>query len=198
MNKMVANGFKIIVCVVLLPFAVASVISFEKQLMQYSSQYKDMFLWGVMAFIGVFLFVYQFYGLHEFGQQSIAKMLSFVAPLNTFIAKLFPFYVILILLLVWATDKFIGTQGMTQYTMFFAGFFLAMHLLLTAHLIGEGEKIRISLDYLFSMILIVVASLFITVLLLDLVFDKSTVSGYFNKSLDLGQDILRSYIGKLF
>ncbi len=64
--------------------------------------------------------------------------------------------------------------------MFFAGFFSAMHILLTSQQLQEEEKMPIKPSYLLSMSIIFIFNIFIMVVSLDIITKSFTFPTFFN------------------
>ena len=122
MGEFIITLMKFFLAVLLLPIVIAAFIAFENHLGMYPTSHGEFFRWGIMAFLVTFLFLYQFWGVYEFGQRNMQNLLSFLSPLDRIVSRLVPFYLTIILLLFYATKTFLGVSKVSPYYMFFVGF----------------------------------------------------------------------------
>jgi len=172
MGEFIVTMFKFIFAVLLLPIVIATFIAFQEHLTMYPASYSEFFRWGVFGFLITFLFLYQFWGVYEFGQRNMQGLFSLIEPANRFVSRIIPFYLTIIMLLFFGTKLLFGSTHVNPYYMFFAGFAFAMHILLTAQEMQDEEKTPIKPTYLFWMSISFISIIMVTVLLFDLVFDK--------------------------
>ena len=198
MGEFILTLLKFVLAVLMLPIVIASFVGFENHLQMYPANYAEFFRWGIIAFLITFLFLYQFWGVYEMGQDLMQSLFTFITPFNKIIARLVPFYLMIILALFYFTKKLLGIQEVNPYYMFFVGFAFAMHILLTAQDMQEEEKSPIKPTYFFWMSLCFVLVLAMTVLLFDLVFNKWTFPQYLGQMKVTAEQIYRLSLGKAF
>lgn len=174
MNSAFLKIVKFTSAILLLPIVWATAVMFHQYVVMLPGTYDDFFFWGMFGFILIFLFIYQFWGVYEFGQNMVSGLLQFTAPANHLIAKIVPFYVTLILLLFYVVKHFLNVGHYDHYFMFFAGFALTMHILLTAQDLQEQEKVFIKPAYLFTMMCTFILMVFFVILLFNLVMKEFT------------------------
>ncbi len=196
MNNIVITILRVLIFIALLPFTIASIASFHRHLAHYPMSYEHIFTWGGVSFLGAFLFIYQFQEVYSYGQSIMEKVFSFASPFTSFFANIFPFYVLVLMLIYWVVERVVGTQQYDHYCMFFSGFFMAMHILLTAQSINEGQKFKINPTYLFTMSIMVIVSFIVTILLIDLIVGKVTINFYLQNTLMTGKNIFMSTVGE--
>ncbi|HLF17551.1 MAG TPA: hypothetical protein VI749_01495 [Candidatus Omnitrophota bacterium] len=172
MGDFILTMLKFFLAVLMLPIVIATFVAFESHLTTYPASYAEFFRWGIFGFLVTFLFLYQFWGVYDFGQRMMQGLMSFLQPADRLISRLVPFYLTIVLLLFYVTKTLLGASNVSPYYMFFVGFAFAMHILLTAQEMQEEEKTPIKPTYFFWMSLVFVAVICLTVLLFDLVFDK--------------------------
>jgi hypothetical protein len=173
----------------LFPILIACILIFKEHLLVYPSTYSEFFIWGVGGFIIVFLFLYQFWSVFEFGQSSMSELTKFMAPLNQTVSRVVSFYLILIMIGFYVVMNFFNGQEYSPYFLFFTGFFFAMHILLVAQQLQDEEKTPIKPGYLFWMMLIFIFNIFMIVVSLDLVTSDFTFPQFFSDTLALTYDI---------
>jgi len=174
MNSTLITITKLVLAILLAPIVWATAVIFHQYVIALPGTYDDFFFWGMFGFVLIFLFFHQFWGVYEFGQKMVSGLLEFTAPANHFIAKIVPFYVTLILLLFFVVKHFLNIDHYDHYFMFFAGFALTMHILLTAQDLQENEKVFIKPAYLFTMMCAFILMIFVVVLLINLLLREFT------------------------
>jgi len=189
MGDFILTMLKFFLAVLMLPVVIASFIGFESHLSVYPFSHGEFFRWGIFAFLITFLFLYHFWGLYEFGQQTMRGLLSFIQPADRMVARLVPFYLTITLLLFYGSRVLWSVQRVSPYFMFFAGFAFALHILLTAQEMRQEEQTPIKPTYFFWMSIIFVSVLSVTVLLLDLVFDKWSFPSFLLQVKDTAQHL---------
>jgi len=189
---------KFFLAVFLLPIVIACFVAFESHLAIYPQSYAEFFRWGILGFLITFLFLYQFWGVYEFGQGIMQSLFSFVKPADKIISRLIPFYLAIILIMFYFSKLLLGAAKVSHFYMFFVGFAFAMHILLTAQDMQEEEKSPIKPSYLFWMSVLFVVILAMTVLLFDLVFDKWSFPQYLQEVKIKAEQIYRLSLGKAF
>ena len=102
----------------------------------------------------------------------VSELLRFMAPANYFVAKIIPFYTTLILLLFYAVKHFLNIDLYDHYFMFFTGFTLTMHIILTAQDLQDNEKSFIKPTYLFVMMCGFILMVFFVTLLFNLMMKE--------------------------
>ena len=189
MGDALLNAVKFVLAVLLLPAVWACGAVFHEHITAFPRVYGDFFLWGVFGFLLLFLFFNPFWGVYELGQKITSGLFQFVSPVNRFIANVVPFYVTVILLIFYVTANFLDINSYDHYFIFFAGFSLMMHILLTAQDLQEQEKAFIKPAYLLTMTIVFILTLVVTVLLFDLVFKEFTFPEFVRSVMSDAWDI---------
>jgi len=187
--------FKFFVAVILLPVVYASAVSFKLHLAHYPSAYDDIFSCGLGAFLLIYIFVYQFDAVNEFGQKISQGLFKVFSPFDRLISYLFPFYPIVICALFFVNKNFLKIEANDDYFLFFIGFSIAMHILLTAQNLQVEERTAIKPHYLLNIALIFIFNAALLVLLLDTINLKMTFPKYFSLVLENSKEIYLSLIG---
>lgn len=188
---------KFVLAFLLIPVVAATALGFWFHLDAYSSAYTGFFFWGIYALLFTFLFIYQYWGIYEFGQRMISGALRFLSPVDKFLAQILPFYFLLTALLGYVNDRFLEMSTLEPYLMFFMGLFLAMHVLLTAQDLQQREATPIKPNYLFMAGIIFIANIFLTVLCLDFIFDTFTFPEFFGDIAERTTQYYKISIDKL-
>ncbi|HQP09960.1 MAG TPA: hypothetical protein PKV41_01075 [Candidatus Omnitrophota bacterium] len=196
MNDALLSIIKIILAVLIFPVVWACGVVFQQHIMALPHSYGEFFFWGILGFLLLFLFFYQFWGVYEFGQRVMTSIFQVTFPIGKIFLNIIPFYLTVILLLYYVMTNFLGIKITDFYFMFFSGFAFAMHILLMAQDMQQQEKTLIKPAYLFAMGIVTVLMIFVTVLLLDLVFKRFTFPEFFDAVSEKSWDVY-SRIGSL-
>jgi len=195
MNNALLTLIKLVLTVLFLPVTWACGVIFYRYVAAFPGSHGEFFLWGMFGFLLIFLFFYQFWVAYEFGQNIVSGLLQFAAPANRFMAKCVPFYLTVILLSYCAVANLLRVNSYDHYFMFFAGFAFVMHILLTAQDLQEQEKAFIKPAYLLMMTMAFILTVFVTVLLFNLVLGEFTLPDFFWSMIDHAGDTY-SFIGE--
>lgn len=180
---------KIILAVVISPAVYSCALNFYDHLDVYPSSLIEFFRWGMFGFVLVFLFVHPFRQLYQFGQNVMTGIFKFLTPLDRAIARVVPFFTAVILASFYIAGKFFDITAHVHYFMFFAGFSLAMHILLLAQELQGEEASFIKSSYFLRMSVYFVLSVCMAVLLLDLAAWKWTFLKFFSAMFEDARDI---------
>ncbi len=180
---------KIILAVVISPVVYSCALNFYDHLDVYPTSLIEFFRWGMFGFVLVFLFVYPFRYLYQFGQNVMTGIFKFLTPLDRAVARVVPFFTVVILASFYIAGKFFDITAYVHYFMFFAGFSLAMHILLLAQELQGEEASFIKSSYFLRMSVYFVLSVCMAVLLLDLAVWKWTFLKFFSAMFEDARDI---------
>jgi hypothetical protein len=189
MKEFFISFFKLLLAVLLVPVVFASIVCFKDNLASYPQNYDEFFLWGASAFLLIFLFAYQFWGVFEFGQGIISGIFKFAAPADRVLVKLLSFYLIFVLVLFFFVRSVLDVSTQDHSFMFFSGFFFAMHMLLVAQQMQDEEKTPIKPSYLFWMSVVVIFNICLVTFSLDMIMDQSTFASVFRSVVNMAQGI---------
>ena len=197
MGEFLLNAIRFVLAVLLSPAMLASVVAFKDYFADFPPNMQDFIYWGALAYLLIYIFVYRFLVLYEFGQRIICEVFKFAAPLNRMVSHLIPFYLTLIFLLFYVAIAFFKTVNYDHYFLFFGGFAFAMHLILVAQELQEQESSAIKPSYLLWMNVVVIFNFFLMVLLLNMVSQKFTFSDYFERFLQYARDYYEWILHKM-
>ncbi|MBF0385461.1 MAG: hypothetical protein HQL27_06270 [Candidatus Omnitrophica bacterium] len=183
------HTLKIIFAILLIPVVIASAVVFYKHLLLYPAGYGEFFIWGALSFLLAFLFIYQFWGVHEIGQKAGRGVFKILTPAEVVLARMFPFYLLVVLIVFLVTKKFFRFDSADHYFMYFTGFIFAMNILLVAQELQEEETAAFKPNYFFWMGLTFTINIIITILLLDFITGKMTFMRYFWSMVDEAKKI---------
>ena len=185
MGLFLLSVIKILAAFGLLPIVISALIALHKHVIsQYPGHEDWFFIWGEEAFLIAFLFIHQFEAFYAFGLKIMQKLFGFLTPLDKFIPYILPAYLTLMTLIFYAVKQiWFKSDAYDHYVIFFAGFFFALHIVVTAKDLQECEKSIIKPDYLLTMCFAIIVSTCVTILLLDLVLHKMTFVDFFESAI---------------
>ena len=169
---------KFLAFLLILPLTIASVLAFQNQILSIPAVQEQWFLWGVVIFLLVYVFLYNFKEVYVFGQSIVGGLFKFFQPLANIAGLIIPIYTILALsvfLIVHVVDVSAKYEG---YLLLVLGFSVAMHIVLTALQLYEADSSSIKGEYLFNFGLALVANLFIMSLLLGFAIPEFSFVGF--------------------
>lgn len=189
MKEFLKNLFKLVFAIILLPIVITCANNFTEHFSNYPNNYDEFFLWGAFSFLMIFLFVYEFWGIHEFGQRIISGIFKFITSPDGFISKIISFYLILIFIVFFFTNTFLEVDKYDHYFLFFIGFASAMHIILVAQDLQQEEKSLIKPTYLFTMTVILIFNICLIILCMDVVLKSYTFADFFQSVVTDSKDI---------
>ena len=182
---------QLVFTLMILPFVYAAVYYLPSHMVAYPTDAVKMFMVGALAFVAIYLFVYQGREIQAAGQNVISRMFGFSPPLQSAAVKIFSFYLLLAILLFFIVSRGFGVTQYNPHLMFLMGFFFAMHNVLTAVSMQEEDSNKIfKIDYLSSFIMVLTVNIILLILLFDAVKMKWTFGDYAWKVLESGRDTI--------
>ena len=178
MGEFMIISIKLVLAILLIPLVAATCAEFLHHLTEFPVYYEHNFLLGVGAFLFMYFFVYQFWGVYDFGQKIISNVFKIFSPVDRWLIYIVPFYLTINMLLFYVVDVLLGMKNYSGTFMFLAGFTFAMHILLSAQSMQERERGALKPSYYFLMMLSFILAAGILVLLMGLTHQKFTFVDY--------------------
>ncbi len=157
----------------ILPLIVAVVLAFQSQILGLPVASEQWFLWGVVVFVGIYLFLYHFREVYDFGQNITVSLFKFYQPLASISPMVISIYTVLLVCLCLVLNIIGLGAPYEKYLVLALGFTTAMHLVMTAQYLYEADSGPIKAHYFLVFGASLVAYLFILSVLLG-----CTVSGF--------------------
>jgi len=190
---------KIALAIILLPLVIACSMTLQGHIESLPNTYQGFFIWGMVAFLFVFLFLYQFWGFYEFGQKITQGLFRFLAPIEKYFAYMLPFYLIATLILFYIIKIFFKTDMYDPNFMFFTGFTFLLHIILSAQDLQQQETSSFKWAYLFVMCLVFIINVCILVLMLDLIIGEFTFPQFLKTMISGASDLyIKIFTNPLF
>lgn len=165
---------KILAFLLILPLIIASFIAFQTQILSLPVNKEVWVLWGAGIYVTFNLFIYDFKNVFVFGNSLVEKMMPFFKGAG-YVVPIYTIFIIIVSIIAWILGR--GTT-LQPYFLFAIAFSLAMHLILTAHEIYEGDSSILKAHYLITFGAILVAALFVISLLLAWAIPEYSLVGY--------------------
>ena len=173
-------------------------MAFMEQLGAIPKVYQHFFLGGIIAYLIVNLFIVELEGFHAIGQSAIAGIFRFFPPLSAVLLFVLPTYAVLFLMGLYIVSSFFSLPEVNHYLVFFAGFTLAMHVILSTQSLRELDKNPVKPTYFFSLSLTYIINLVLIALFMGLNFKDYSLPGFFGTMIDKAVQLYLSISMQLF
>jgi hypothetical protein len=182
----------------LLPFLAALLVSFYNQILAIGNPKEKWLLYGTGLFVAVYLFVYNFKEVYEFGQNVVTKLLAFAKPIVNPAALVIPIYAV-IFSIAYLILNAMNVLGKYEFiAVMTISFFWTMHVVLTAEQLRGEEKAAIKGGYFFGFSLALIFHVIIAALLLAMVMDEFLLVNFFKHLSGQTVDVYHSIYKLLF
>jgi hypothetical protein len=188
---------KFILSILLLPVVVGTARSFFDQLFSLGSFY-DVIICGMLTYLIVSLFVVPLKGIYQLMQKAFSDLFKGVPFLASHLPLVLPLLPTLLLIVLYVMASLFKVTVAEKPFLFFVGFTLAMHVILTARELQEGDPDTLKPQYFLSMTLVFVMNLVIIAALLDLNFARFSFVEFYNSSVNFVKDLYLLLYKRLF
>jgi len=195
--------FTLAVGVICLPLTITISRAFYNRLPDLSLDSKDQqyFLWGVFSYAALHLFIFKPHFVYNLGHEVVhvfSTWLSFGKAKNlkasgeggsvrttksNFFINISPYfipvYTLILCLAYFLLEKFGDASPYAAYFVFFIGFTLAMHIIMTVDSLKVSQPDLIKTGYLFSLSLIYVINIIVVGFVISLIFSGFSFSAFF-------------------
>lgn len=179
---------KLAIFVLFLPVLIAVIYGLNKELATISDGFQ-MFWQGAIAYTLFHLFIFTPQSLYRFWQSVFMEICSFAGIVANAIVLCVPI-ITTVLLLAYFLAVVIFNQTWAQHTLvFFTGFSMALHVILSAQELYEEDESKLKGHYLFNMQLVFIVNVFLLILLFDLIFKNFSFMGFWQHALKAGDHI---------
>ncbi|MEW5894955.1 MAG: hypothetical protein AB1650_04250 [Candidatus Omnitrophota bacterium] len=188
MTRGLLGILKLVIFISLIPANIAVVTGFNNELAAVGEG-AEVLWWGVIAYTIIHLFIFTPQGLYRFWQSVFIEICSFAGVIANAIVLAVP-VITTVLLLIYFLVAVIFKQTWGQESLiFFTGFTLALHIILSAQELYEEDESKLKGHYLFNISLIAITNILIVAGLLDLIFKRFSFMDFLNAALHTGQQI---------
>lgn len=190
---------------IFLPLTITISKAFYNQLAELSifeSRNQVYFLWGVSAYVIIHLFLFKPSFIYNFGHEvvhvisiwfSFGRARNFkvsgqggsvqTTKSNFFFVTISPYfipiYTVILCIAYFLISKFSDISAVASYFVFFIGFTLAMHIVLTVDALKISQPDLIKTGYLFSLSLIYVINVMLAAFVISLIFAGFSFGDFF-------------------
>ncbi|OQB08960.1 MAG: hypothetical protein BWY16_01090 [Candidatus Omnitrophica bacterium ADurb.Bin205] len=189
---------KLVLGIFLLPFVYSSTIAFLRQIAYIDSSLQDYFWFGVIAFIIAYLFVVESGWVYEKGHKLLEVIFGFFQPLVKVAPYLLPVYTIIIFFVYLILNLFINNSRLINYTMFFFGASLIMHLIFSSKAIRSKKGDLLRSNYIFGFSFIYIINLGIFAFFLNVIFNDFSFVKFCNTAYSIASNIFGVIFSQLF
>ena len=180
MKEGILSVLKFFVFLLVLPLIVASVLAFQIQILGVPVHKEQWILWGVVIFILIYLFLYNLKEVYVFGQTIVSNILKFFEPLASIGGFIIPIYTILIICVYLILNIMNLSSRYEPWLLLALGFSVAMHIVLTANQLHEGDSSPVKGQYFLGFGFALLTNIMVIALLLGIVIPEFSFIGFFN------------------
>ncbi len=197
-NKL-SSILKLIFAILLLAVVIACSIAFSREIMVLNKLTISCFLWGIFSFLIIYHLIWEPEVVYIKGQRVVEIVFRFFAPLVKVASFCLPIYTLFILIAYWLLSLlFTGLKDLGNYFIFFASFFLAMHIVFTAKSLKSRQSDFLKANYFFAMELIYLINIAIIAGLFNLILPDFSFLDFFRASCQNTQSIFLPVFRQLF
>ena len=189
---------KFILGVMLLPFVYSATVSFSKSFSVVDAAQQENLWAGMVTFLVVHLFIWKPTVIFAKGQQVIEVLFSFVKPLVKVAPYLVPIFAIILFALYKISAVMVSPGRLLPQFMFFFGFFIALHLVLSAESLRSKEGDFLKANYIFGFSFLYLTTLLVIALCINATFKHFSVVGLLNDAFLKAKDIYFAVFKQMF
>ena len=198
LREFLLSILKFIIGVSLLPIVYAASICFAQELIKLEPQVVRSFIWGIMGFLGLYLFVWEPVILFKKGQRILEFIFRFFAPLVKIAPFVLPIYTLLFCAAYLICLQFADMPGYIPVFIFSIGFSLALHLVFCSKTLRSKQGDSLKAGYIFGFAWIYILDALFLGLFFNLAFEKFSFLTFFNGSYQISKNIYAAVFHQLF
>ncbi|MEK6727946.1 MAG: hypothetical protein AABY28_04670 [Candidatus Omnitrophota bacterium] len=189
---------KFILGVCLLPFVYSSSSAFWNEFGLIDKELQSNFWSGVISLLVIYLFVWEPAIIYNKGHKLLEVIFNFFKPLVKVAPYLLPIYTIVLFILYAILAGIIKDAWLIKYSIFLAGFTLALHLVFSAKAIRYKKGDFLKGNYIFGFSFIYVLNIALFSFCLNLIFKEFSFVNFSNSTYSLAKDIFSAVFKQLF
>lgn len=199
MKDMFLTVLKFLTAVLLLPVVMGITYAFQGEVLRIEAAVYHSFLIGMVSYVIMRFFVYDFSALYAFGQGITTTIFRFFKPFGSAAPFVLPIYTIAIAILYWIFSLIGNMEGeWQQMFLFLLSFTFTMHIVMTAQELYNKDSSAGKPDYFFGMSLVYIVDLFFIALLLNLTLADFSFLRFFLALTGTSFDIYKAVFCQLF
>jgi len=197
-NVQSLNGIlKLIAFLFLVPVVIAVIQAFGVELSNLIDSQYEAFVLGVISLIIIHLFVFTPLTVYQSGQKVFAEVFGLFPRVGNIIALIVPLLASLLLIILYLCSNIFKISGFEKQFLFFVGFFLAFHIVLTANDMYDEDTTFLKPNYFFGISLVVIFNILIVSSLLELNFDRFSFLEFLNICLENTKNNVMNFPGNI-
>ncbi len=189
---------KFILGLCLLPFVYSLSVAFIKELDLIDFKLQWYFWGGVIAFLAVYLFLWEPVTVYSRGQKLVEAIFKFFHPLVKFAPYLLPVYTIILFVLYAPAAAIFKSADLINYFIFFFGFSIALHLVFSAKSLRLKQGDFLKANYLFGFSFLYLVNIALLGLGLSFIFKEFSLVNFYSGSFRAASDIFYLIFRQLF
>lgn len=199
---------KFILGVCLLSFVYSTSVSFLNELSLIEKSLQNIFWFGVITFVIIYLIIWEPAALYIKGQRILELVFVFFKPLVKIAPYLLPIYTVILFILYGLLSLIFSAAGgsafggksdsLIKYFIFLFGFSMVLHLIFSAKTIRTKQGDFLKANYIFGFSLIYIINLILLAFGLNLIFKEFSLVNFFNNSFQVAKNIFSAIFKQLF
>lgn len=186
MQRIILNVLKFLGFVVLIPTIVAITQSIYQEMSTLNLFYHKIFSLGITVYVFLYFFVYDFAPVFTYGQSLLGQIFKLFGGGAQKFHYIFPIFTILLLAFYYIYNS-IGKLSVVYGTItsFMIAVTFAMHIIMTAAEMYDGDADPFKPSYAFWMSVVYLANIAVLAILFSIVFPKFDFMDFFNSTVKL-------------
>ena len=189
---------KLVLGICLLPCVYTFTTAFFKQIGLIEKSLQGYFWAGVDTLLIVYLFVWEPARIYKWGHKLLEIIFNFIKPLVKVAPYLLPIYTIVLFIVYGLLSLMIKSSWLIEYTIFLAGFSIALHLVFSAKSIRGKKGDFLKANYIFGFSFIYIINVMILAFCLNLTFSEFSFVNFSNNAFQSAGDIFYAVFKQLF
>jgi hypothetical protein len=189
---------KFLLAVILLPIVMGMTYAVQGELATFEPAARDILMIGMVSYVILRFFVYDFFAIYTFGQGMVTMVFQFLKPLVSAAPYVLPIYT-LMTIVIYGVLKIIGVAGEWQELfLFLCAFTFTMHIVLTAQDLYAKDSTAGKPNYFFGMALVYIVDVFLMALLMSLAVKEFSFPHFFQMLTKTSWGIYLAVFNQLF
>lgn len=197
-SKRALTVLKFIIVVFLLPWIYSFTTAFINELNTIQQHFLNFFVSGIISFLVLYLFIYQFGSVYKKEQKITEATFRFISPLVRITPLVIPIYSIALFLIYCLLSLFVKSDSLLEFFIFLIGFTIIFHLVFSARALHSRKDDFLMINYLFSFGFIYVINIALLVLGFSILFESFFWFSFCKSSFQIYKGIFSAIFTQLF
>ena len=181
MREQILTVLKFIFFIAIIPILMAAFTSFQNVLSGLMPVLKKSFYSGASIYVVIYLFLFNLQSVYLSAKSITEEIFKLLPPFDKLIPYVFPFYVLLTGAAYYIIHVLLKMEPSAKFYFFVMGFLMSLHLISVAKEFQEMDKLPARPHYFFALSLSFIGTIFIFVLLLDLITTSVSFSNFWGQ-----------------